>query len=90
MAEEHWLEGSKIEEIIGIDLNECRGRCVLNKQCKSINFRNDDPRLCQLNSKSSHDNSDRVRLTKNDEWDFYTTNYSVRAVSTIICNNLKT
>ncbi|XP_065053308.1 neurogenic locus notch homolog protein 1-like [Rhopilema esculentum] len=76
----HLLEGSLIQEIYGIDLNECKLHCVLNQQCKSINIKYDGSGLCQLNNKSSHDMKDKVNLTNNNDWEFYTTNYSVRAV----------
>ena len=89
-AENHLLEGSKIQEIEGASLNECKGQCVLNQQCKSINFRKDGSGICWLNRKSSIDVMDRINLTKSEKWDFHSTNYSVREVwsSFLILNEL--
>ncbi|XP_065052579.1 tolloid-like protein 2 isoform X2 [Rhopilema esculentum] len=36
--------------------------------------------MCWLNRKSSIDVMDRINLTESDEWDFHSTNYSVREV----------
>eukprot|EP00795_Rhopilema_esculentum_P014120 gene14120-5114_t len=79
-VENHLLEGSKIQEIEGASLNECKGQCVLNQQCKSINIKKDGSGMCWLNRKSSIDVMDRINLTESDEWDFHSTNYSVREV----------
>ena len=76
------LENSVIETINNVKLQQCFDSCMQNYQCKSVNFKATNIRTCQLNSKSSVDIFDAVSLTADPKWDFYSSNFSDKLVST--------
>ena len=75
------LENSVIETIKNVKLQQCFDSCMHNYQCKSVNFKATNIRICQLNSKSSVDIFDAVSLTADPNWDFYSPNFSDKLVS---------
>lgn len=85
----HRLKGYVIETINKISLQQCFERCLHIRRCKSINIEKSGFGICQLNARSSHDSMDNVTLAENDRWNFYSTNFSSRLVSssTLISRN---
>ena len=46
------LQGSVISTFDHLSFQECKAQCLLNKNCKSINFQNADSQICELNNAS--------------------------------------
>ena len=75
------LKENVIDTINKVSLQQCFDRCLHNLRCKSINMERNGFGICQLNARSSHDSIDNVTLTVNNRWNFYSTNFSSRLVS---------
>ena len=75
------LKGNVIETVDEVTLLQCFDRCLHNQRCKSINMERNGFGVCQLIARSSHDSVDNITLTVNDRWNFYSTNFSSRLVS---------
>ncbi|XP_065052580.1 fibropellin-1-like [Rhopilema esculentum] len=79
-VEGHLLEGFTIAQPEYVDIHECFGHCLHNPWCRSVNVRILGSRTCQLNSRTILNSTNSSLLLKDQNWDFYTTDYTEKLI----------
>lgn len=74
-------QGSVLETFMFLSLQECQAKCLLNAECKSINYEVNGTQTCELNDKSTEDSQNDVTLNIRTGWNYYTTSYNDPLVS---------
>eukprot|EP00112_Aurelia_sp_Birch-Aquarium-sp1_P018432 Seg44.3 transcript_id=Seg44.3/GoldUCD/mRNA.D3Y31 product="L-rhamnose-binding lectin CSL3" protein_id=Seg44.3/GoldUCD/D3Y31 len=69
-------QGSVLETFMFLSLQECQAKCLLNAECKSINYEVNGTQICELNDKSTEDSQNDVTLNIRTGWNYYTTSYN--------------
>ena len=64
--------GTVLAAFAHLSESECEDHCIKHRQCKSVNVNND---TCELNSKSSEDPFDGIKLSKVAGWTYKSTDY---------------
>ena len=72
------LRGASISALSGVSEDGCHAECLLNRQCKSVNYHSMS-QACQLNSKIVGDID--TSLQSKSGWKHQSTNYSSNLVS---------
>eukprot|EP00795_Rhopilema_esculentum_P014118 gene14118-5112_t len=83
-VEGHLLEGFTIAQPEYVDIHECFGHCLHNPWCRSVNVRILGSRTCQLNSRTILNSTNSSLLLKDQNWDFYTTDYTEKLKSPML------
>jgi len=78
----HALKSCKIGESSVTEVEQCYEHCMNHDGCKSINYKDDGEKNCQLNSKVKEAASVND-FEEDGMWTYFATNYNTTNVSSI-------